>query len=80
MKGLVQFVFIVVFLLVFPVAMFVVGAFTGWVAAYIFPFFGGWIIDGFALFGVHLVLSQLPLLTATLGFIGGFFKTYSALK
>jgi len=53
----------------------ILGAFTGWVLSNIFIFAGNWLIDGMNLFHVEVTLIQLPLLTATLGFIGGFFKS-----
>lgn len=68
-------IMIVLLALIWPVASFVLGAFVGWVASAVFPFFGQWIIDGLALFGLHIAMTQLPLLTATLGFVGGFFKS-----
>jgi hypothetical protein len=58
-------------------AMFLVGAFFGWLIANVFTFFGVWIVSGVALFGLHITLADLPLFVATLGFIGGFFRQTS---
>lgn len=59
-------------------ALFLIGAFIGWLIANVFTFFGMWIISGVALFGLHLELAQLPLFIATLSFIGSFFRSYSS--
>ena len=69
---------IVAFACVWPVSSFVIGAFTGWLASSVFVFFGNWLVSGLALLGVKVALVDLPLLTATLGFIGGFFKSYTS--
>jgi hypothetical protein len=57
--------------------MFLVGAFFGWLIANVFTFFGVWIVSGVALFGLHITLADLPLFIATLGFIGGYFRSTS---
>ncbi len=59
------------------VAFFLIGAFFGWLIANVFTFFGVWIISGVALFGIHVTLTDLPLFIATLGFIGGYFRSSS---
>lgn len=60
---------------VWPIISFVLGAFVGWLASSVFVFFGNWIVGGLSLFGLKVALVDLPLLTATLAFIGGFFKS-----
>jgi hypothetical protein len=56
---------------------FIVGAFCGWLLMAIVPWFGAWIVSGVALLGIKIALVDLPLFVATLGFIGGFFKSHS---
>ena len=79
--GLFALLGIVVIILVYPVLMFIIGALMGWVLANVFPFAGQWLIDGASLLGIKdLSLPSLPLLTATLGFIGSYFRSSSTKK
>lgn len=80
MVYLLGFLGIAAMVFVWPVVLFILGAFTGWVASSVFVFFGNWLVSGMALIGVKIALVDLPLLTATLGFIGGFFKSSSSSK
>jgi len=73
-------VLIVSVVLFYPVVYFVFGALFGWILWQVFPWAGGWLVDGTHLFGVGLQLSDLPLFTATLAFIGAYFKSSSSNK
>lgn len=67
-------------LLISPILYFVFGAFFGWVLWQVFPWAGQWLIDGMSLFHIELSPSNLPLLTATLAFIGSHFKSTHTTK
>ncbi len=64
---------IAVIIVITPVLYFVFGAFVGWLLANVIVFAGQWLIDGMALFGMHLAFAQLPLFCGTLGFLGAYF-------
>lgn len=68
---------IVALVFVWPIGAFILGAFTGWLASSVFVFFGNWLVSGLALIGIKVALVDLPLLTATLSFIGGLFQSTS---
>jgi len=76
--GLVILVVLVV--LVYPVLYFIGGALFGWIMANVFPFAGQWLVDGVRLLGLELNPNNLPLFTATISFIGYFFKSSTTVK
>ena len=51
------------------------GYLTGWVLSVVFPFAGQWIVNGADVLGIEIALSSLPVIGATLGFLGSFFKS-----
>jgi len=68
----------VALVLVYPLIYFVLGAFTGWLFSNVFLFAGEWLVSGLRLLGITVGLSDLPLFTATIGFVGAFFKNQSS--
>ena len=55
----------------------VIGAVVGFLVS-VCPFIGGWVVSGFAAFGITDV--SLVSLGAMFGFIGGFFRSYMSQK
>ena len=69
--GIVTFFILIIFIL--PWICFWFAYFGGWVTKITI---GKYIVEGFSLIGITLPLNKIPLLAGTLGWIGGFFKTY----
>lgn len=65
---------IFVIALLMPLAYAMSGYFAGWVLAKVFPVAGNWVVAGLNLFGFEIMLKNLPVLGAALGFVGTFFK------
>ena len=66
---------VLAFLLLLPFLSFWLCYFGGWIAKILI---GKHLVAGLACLGITIPLDQIPLLAATLGWIGGFFKTVSA--
>ena len=71
---------VVAIIVLYPALVFILGAFFGWILQNILPWAGGWLVDGAGLLGIKVQMSDLPLLTATLAFIGAYFKSTSSSK
>ena len=69
------FVVYAAFALFWPLLGIADGFICGWVLANVFPWAGEYVVKGLQLLRVEVALSQLPMLAAVLGFLGGFFKS-----
>lgn len=54
------------------------GWITGWCLQHIFPWAGEYVVRGLQLLHFEVQMTQLPMFTAVLGFVGGFFKSVSS--
>lgn len=70
-------VFIMAFLFIVPLLGVLFGALIGFVVSCV-PFAAAWVIHGLGLLGVNVSPSDLVSLGATLGFVGGFFKSVNS--
>ena len=61
--------------LVTPLLYLLGGFITGWILANVFPWAGEYVVAGLRFLNIEIALSQLPMFTAILGFVGAFFKT-----
>jgi hypothetical protein len=65
---------LVLIALIMPLIYLFGGFLTGWVLANVFPWAGEYLVTGLRFLHIEVTLSQLPMFTAILGFIGAFFK------
>lgn len=61
----------IIAIIIMPFVSFVLGYFLGWIAKLVI---GKWLVAGFALLRLPIELNDIPLLAATLGWIGSYFR------